>query len=229
MTRIRTTMAAIAGSTLAVGLAGPAHGAAAPDACEGQGEDCSIVSRADVDGDGQRDSVGMWSSEAGDDGSFVATIRVQTAAGETLETTTDIRIPHIEPWWGAAKIDGEAGHELVLQSDEGAHTGWYRAITYRDGRLTTLNDPNGEPRWAIDSAATSGSGYRRTTMSSGEPLMYSYRAEMDETDERPLHTITAVRWSDGRWAQVSKRTKRVDEEEHRKNLDWNVPYLPKRY
>lgn len=93
MTRIRTTMAAIAGSTLAVGLAGPAHGAAAPDACEGQGEDCSIVSRADVDGDGQRDSVGMWSSEAGDDGSFVATIRVQTAAGETLETTTDIRIP----------------------------------------------------------------------------------------------------------------------------------------
>lgn len=222
-TIISTTASA---AMLGFGAAAPAQ-AAAPNACEDLA-DCTIVSRADVDGDGTRDSVGLTQSKTSESG-YSAIIHVATADGETLTTQTHIRIPTVEAWWGAAAMDGEKGHELVLQSDAGAHTGWYRVITYRDGRLTTLRDPHQQYRWPIDSSASSGAGYRRTVMSSGKPLMYSYRYRINNSTGRYVQAMKAVTWSNGHWSQVSRSSTSVSPKTQVERSDWAVPDLPKRY
>ncbi|HIZ98945.1 MAG TPA: hypothetical protein H9805_10275 [Candidatus Janibacter merdipullorum] len=238
MTRIRTTISTTAGlALLGAGLTAPtsvATTAAAPDACADAGSSCHIVSRADVDGDDRRDSVGLTAWGKSDHG-YKATVRVRTADGESLTTVSPIDLPQVSAWWGAAAIDGEPGHELVLQSDEGAHTGWYHVITYRDGKLTTLKDPlstrdfSYRYRWAIDSSATTGMGYRRTVMSSGKPLVYAYRGTLNRYSGRYVQTTKAVTWSNGGWRQISKKSASVTPAVMVANAEWNVPYLPQRH
>ena len=140
---VRSTIATTTGLTLlGFGLAAPAQ-AAAPNACA-ERADCVIVSRADVDGDGVRDSVGMRAAHQGD-GTDMVTLWVATADGERLSTVTET-LASKDHYRGSARIDGEDGYELVLRTGLGAHSAYYRVVTYRDGRLTTLQDPRSRYR-----------------------------------------------------------------------------------
>ncbi|GAB3115296.1 hypothetical protein GCM10027055_22820 [Janibacter alkaliphilus] len=153
----RTTALATIGAaaTLLAGMpSAQASTTTSDDACSGI-SGCEIVSRADVDGDGQRDSVavhGRWSSSVG--------LRVVTATGEVMSTRTPIsaHIATENPFYGAARIDGVAGYELVLMTSAGAHTFEHRVITVRGGELTTLKDPVNRYRWVTDSSVWSGYG-----------------------------------------------------------------------
>lgn len=231
MKHVRTTTTAITLALLATGFAGSAQAAdsgtgAAPDACAGV-DGCKIVSRADIDGDGTADSVGLRTSP---DGSGKVTTRVVTADGERLQTTTETSrsmTTASEYYRGAARIDGVDGYEIVVLTDLGAHTAYYQVITYRDGRLTTLKDPRNRWRWVTDGSVWSDFGYQRTTTATGAPKMIAREAVDNDRDGDFTQVSYSAGWKYGGWYRMGALTKKDARPSvaHR-YTGWNVPYLP---
>lgn len=211
---------------MGVGAAGAAR-AAAPDACADRA-DCTIVSKADVDGDGARDSVGMRTAHQGG-GIDRVTVWVATADGEQISTVTESTTTH-DHYRGAARIDGEDGYEIVVLSDLGAHTGYYRVITYRDGRLTTLKDPRNRYRWVTDGSVWSDFGYQKTKTSAGADKLVARESVDSDRDGDFTQLTIASGWSSTQrtWARmgVSKRYDVSPTKAHR-YTGWHVPYLSK--
>lgn len=186
------------------------------------------VSRTDVDGDGRADTTTLTADRDSTSGPAVLTVR--TATGRTMSTTTEMSHTDLDrSFWGAAKVDGEAGYELVLWTDMGAHTGWFRVITERGGRLTTLVDPSGAYRWSVDQAVWVGKGYRRTTTSIGRAKMTMYTATATTGGSTFDQTVRSYQWSNGRWARMGAVERKVKAAEAYRYADWYVPYLPKFY
>lgn len=227
--RIRTAVAATAGlSMLGAGLSSPAR-AAAPDACEDAGSSCTIVSRADVDGDGVRDSVSQvaWGGQA--DGTGKVTTRVVTADGERMSTVTEHDLREGAGYFGAAEIDGEDGYEIVTRTTLGAHTAHHQVLTYRDGRLTSLQDPHNRYRWITDSSAWSAAGYERTTTADGDAKLLTRTAVDDDRDGDYTMTLRSSSWNTQRktWQRLGETTRHdLGEEEVRRAPWWRVPGLP---
>ena len=225
--RIRTTIAATAGlALLGTGFATTVQ-AATPYACSGV-SGCTVVSTADVDGDGARDSVGLkvWGSAA--EGQQLTT-RVTTADGEVMQTVTQTSRSMDEAadlFRGSAKIDGEDGYEVVVMSDLGAHTAYYRVITYRDGRLTTLKDPRNRYRWITDGSVWSGYSYQRTTSSTGALKMVTREAVDGDRDGDFTQKTFSNTWKQGSWARMSSSTRyNVSATTAKRYYGWVVPYL----
>lgn len=188
----------------------------------------TVVSTADIDGDGRRDRTTLEGRGTRGDG--LAIIRVQTATGRTMRATT--RLGYVEPtrsFHAAAAIDGVRGKEIVVQTDMGAHTPWYRVLTVRDGRLVTLVDPEGQSRWTVDSALWIGKGYTRTVTSTGSVRMTSHVALRDGAAQPFTLTTRTVRWSNGRWAPVSVRKAKVSAANAYRLADWHVAGVPRAY
>lgn len=227
MSRTSATLTlAVLTPALGLSLAAPAQ-AAAPTACTGVTA-CTVVSRADVDGDGRRDSVGIsWST--GSDGADRSTVRVLTADGERLSTTTaDSHWRGANPWWGAAAINRRAGHELVVGDDMGNHGASFRVITYRSGALTTQLAPGGEYRWTIDSSNYANAGYWRTASTNGT-IRLTRKVSSLEGELWTLSTRTySPTWSDG-WTKVSGSTIATTDIRKVKVGGWHVPYLDSYY
>lgn len=225
MNRIRTTIAATSGlALLGVGLAPSAQ--AAPDACEGKGSSCTIVSRADVDGDGVRDSVSMvtWGKKADNTGKV--TTRVATADGEKMHVVTTLERHRTGGFRGAARVDGEGGYEIVVRTDLGAHTASHQVLTYRDGRLKTLQDPRSRWRWITDGSAWSSMGYTRGSTSAGAPKMIA--AEAVDTSPRDgtfRQSLYSAQWKHGKWQRLGNLHRTVSAQQAAAYGGWHVPYL----
>lgn len=227
MSTNRRTIPLTVGLSAALVLAG-AGGAQARAGSTETASTTKVVTRADIDGDGRADRTTLTTSGTRGDGTAV--LRVTTAAGQSMSTSTDIGMVDLDDvYYGAARIDGEAGYEIVLQSDMGAHTGWFRVVTYRDGRLTTLVDPDGSWRWTVDQAVWVGKGYRRGTTASGAVKLTSYVALAERGSTSFELRTKAVQWSNGRWARLGLTRKRVNAATAYRNADWYVPYLRKFY
>lgn len=227
--RIRTTLAATAGlSMLGAGLSSPAR-AAAPNACEDVGSSCTIVSRADVDGDGARDSVSQVTWGKGADGTGKVTTRVVTADGERMSTVTDVDVTEAAGYFGAAEVDGEDGYEVVIRTSVGAHTAYHQVLTHRDGRLTSLQDPHHRYRWVTDSSAWSASGYEKTTTADGDDKLLTRTAVDEDLDGDYTMTLRSSVWNPQKetWQRLGETTRHdLGEEEVRRAPWWRVPGLP---
>lgn len=229
MSTMRSTIATTAGLTLlGAGLAVPAQ-AAAPDACEDAGSSCSIVSRADVDGDGIRDSVSQVTWGKQENGTVRVTTRVATADGEKMYVVTELDQAQ-RGYYGAARVDGEDGYEIVIRTAVGAHTAYHQVLTYRDGRLTSLKDPRNRYRWITDSSVWSAMGYQKTTTATGAYKFVSRDAVDNDRDGDFTMVTTAVGWnaSDRTWKRMGQST-RYDVAAATANRYswWHVPYLPR--
>ena len=139
---------ALAASVALGGLtvATPAHAA---NACSGL-SGCKVVSRADVDGDGRADQVGVRIKTSG--GTTKNTVRVRTAKGRLMSSQVTVQ-PWAKSWHGAARIDGRAGYELVIPTNGQTEYLTYRVLTYRSGRLVTVKSP--EKAWTWDIVGSS--------------------------------------------------------------------------
>ena len=224
---VRSTIATTTGLTLlGFGLAAPAQ-AAAPNACA-ERADCVIVSRADVDGDGVRDSVGMRAAHQGD-GTDMVTLWVATADGERLSTVTET-LASKDHYRGSARVDGEDGYEIVLRTDLGAHTGYYRVVTYRDGRLTTLQDPRSRYRWTTDGSVWSDFGYQKTTSGTGAYKFVAREAVDGDRDGDFTQLTVASGWSTAQrtWKRMGTTTRHdISAATAHRYTGWHVPYLTK--
>lgn len=222
-----TMLAALALVTTAGGAAAPAgaQSAATGSACTGL-SGCTVVSTADVDGDGRRDSVGLygWRSDT-------VGVKVRTAAGRSAwkRVSIDFLPDHARDrsaFIGAARVDGAAGHELVVRKGLGAHTSFFTVLSWRDGRLATLKDPGGRYEWITDGALNSGFGYRRSVSAGGTVKMVAHQAIGDGTGRYRVTDRAAI-WKGGRWVRTSTRTSTTTSVDaaHR-DSGWHVPYLP---
>lgn len=226
MPHIRSTAAAATLALAASGFAGAGTAqAAAPNACTGA-SGCKVVSTTDIDGDGRADSVGFRVTK-GVDGVMKVTTRVFTATGKRLWTTTQTSRVDRDPAYylrGVARIDGERGNEIVVKTDVGAHTMYYRVLTYRNGKLTTLKDPHNRYRWITDTSSWSDMGYQRTTSTGLK--MTTRRAVDYDRDGDFTQTTRVDGWKNGKWTRISTTTRlNVPAKTAHKYSGWRVPGL----
>lgn len=129
-------------------------------ACAGV-SDCEVVDTADVDGDGLLDEVAIVSEpDEYSGGTELVTVRVLLADGTTLERDSEVEFWSPPVYHGATDFGQVPGEEIVVGAMTGAHTRYYRVLTYRDGELVELPYPDGDlsggdtSMWPIDAAAS---------------------------------------------------------------------------
>ncbi|CAA9407757.1 MAG: hypothetical protein AVDCRST_MAG75-2545 [uncultured Propionibacteriaceae bacterium] len=206
----------------------------ASDVCTGI-PGCTKVATVDVDGDDQPDQVGIVSNKPAAGGTI--TVQVQTATGQTMQTTsTNVRWFAKSPWFGAAPVDGEAGVELVIGDQMGAHFQQFRVITYRDGKLVTLKAPaageykstNTDPtdRWGVDGSYSFNMGIFRKESAEGEVTVTMKTAFRSDSGKGHTGQTRVYRWYSGEWVTVSTKNVRYTSDKDAFALSgWHVKGL----
>lgn len=215
-------MAAVAAAAVAVSGAPmlTTSASAATGVCAGVSS-CTLVSRADVDGDGRSDQVGLVQRASNPSGHTVI-VRVRTAKGRTM-TTSHTAWWYGSTWHGSAKVDGVAGHDMVVGTSVGAHYMEFRVITVRSGRLVTLRAPGGAYRWGVDSSYSFNQGWTRA-VSSGKVSMTGRYAERRTGSTHDL-TTRRYAWRSGAWSRNSTKKSVVSTSTAYAAGGWRVPYL----
>lgn len=189
-----------------VGLAGASVAATSHSApssvCAGV-SNCQLVAQADVLGDGRLDQIG-WRQLSTE----VAQVRVLSPSGQMLTRNVDVHFwPGGGAWGGVARVDQVAGVELLIGSEQGAHTPMYTMLTARDGALVVEHSPSPLSwRWQVDAAYGDIMGWARHTLSDGRIAMtqrIAFRSANGVTFSG--HSVTYA-WGSGRWSRVSRAT-----------------------
>lgn len=216
--------AAVAAAIALGGMSAPSA-AGASTACTGL-SGCKIVSRADVDGDGRADQVGVRLKSSA--GKTINTVRVRTAKGRLMSSQVT-SVEWAKTWHGAAKIDGRAGYKLVIPTNGQTEYLTYRVLTYRDGRLVTLKTPKQAWSWDIVAEYAGFMGWSRSTRNGKVYVTSKIAVRNGGTSRFDLRTTT-YQWKNGSWSKSvsSTRNKRASQKAADNVFGWNVPYL-KRY
>lgn len=238
----RTTLAlsgalALAGTLAAVPAgAAPATGAAparsvagkAPSPCLATG--CKVVARVDVDGDGRADTVSSTPTRA--NGAAAWTLRVVTARKAVAQVTYGTPYLYEGPsWFGAARMDGVVGHELVVRTGWGAHTQYFGVYSWRGGKLVAQRAPGTRSReWFTDGAYWISQGYTGG-LSKGRKTLTTRTYLRGEGASRKYFTGTATTytWRAGAWRKTGSSTVRVHETSPKvaAAYGWRVAGLPR--
>jgi hypothetical protein len=178
--------------------------AAGPGVCAGVNR-CRVVAHVDVDGNGTSDAVAL--ARRGKNGGpkgFVY-VRVKTAANRIVAVRREAPYWYGPLWQGAAALDGRKGRDLMIGRTAGAHTQFFRALTWRGGRLTNLRAPGGRLNWVVDGAYRFSLGFLRRA---GKPAGTLTRLDAERNGESTTFTGTATdyRWSGGAWQRVRRST-----------------------
>ena len=178
--------------------------AAGPGVCAGI-ERCRVVARVDVDGNGTRDPVAV--TRLGEDGGAHGTVvvRVRVAAHRIVKARRVLAYWYGPVWQGAGFLDGRKGRELVVGHTAGAHSEFFRALTWRHGRLVDLRAPGGHLDWYVDGACTIAVGYLHP---SGTPAGTLLHRSAERTCGDPTYSGTAERyeWRAGKYKLVRRTT-----------------------
>ena len=201
--------------------------AAGPGVCAGV-RGCHVVARADVNGDGSRDAVGI--ARRGGNGSphGAVLVRVKTEASAILATRWPTSYWYGPVFQGATGLDGRSGEEIVIARTSGAHTSLYRVVAWRNGSLVTLDAPGRGRSWIVDSAYTISFGWQRRA---GEPVgTIRRRVALRDADPDARFTgrVATYRWSAGRWDKVA--SKKIYPLSDRRAYSWggfHIPGLPR--
>lgn len=209
-------------ATVALGGVVVPSSASAASACTGL-SGCKIVSRADVDGDGRADQVGVRIKSSGS--KATNTVRVLTAKGRLMSSQVTVD-PWSKSWHGAARIDGRSGYELVIPTNGQTEYRTYRVLTYRDGRLVTLKTPQSAWSWDIVAEYSGYTGWSRSTRDGKVLVTRKTAYRVDETSRFDLRTTT-YQWKNGAWSRpvASTRNARASQKAAESVFGWNIPYL----
>lgn len=215
------TRAAVAAAIALSGMAVPTA-ADASTACTGL-SGCKIVSRADVDGDGRADQVGVRIKTSG--GTTKNTVRVRTAKGRLMSSQVAVQ-PWAKSWHGAARIDGRAGYELVIPTTGQSEYLTYRVLTYREGRLVTLKTPQNRWSWDVVAEYAGVTGWARSTRDGKVFVTRKIALRVGETSRFDLRATT-YQWKNGAWSRPvsSTRNTRASQKAADSAFGWNISYL----
>lgn len=174
----------------------------------------TLTSRADVDGDGRRDTIQLNRRRVtADDCTFRLT--VTTARG--ARAIRDVVVPNygdgtLQPedvWNGTAAVDGAPGVELsVDRSGKVGDFPWPHLYTWRAGRLVPAPAPgvtSGNPGWSVADHFVLVQGYDvRTVKGSRQITATELKGSFGADRERVTFRGTRVtyRWQRGAWVKV---------------------------
>ncbi len=200
-------------SAIALSASGAVHSASAlgevpagPGVCEGVAG-CKVKARVDVNGDGLKDVVGV--ARRGENGAPEGgvLVRVKTGAGQIASTRAGNEYWYGPVWQGTAALDGRKGKEIVVGFTVGAHGQSYRALTWRRGRLVTLDAPGRGRYWYVDSAMWIAAGWqRRGDDPVGTVTRRVAMREGNDADSPFRGRATTFTWARGGWKNVGTET-----------------------
>ena len=165
-----------------------------------QVSDCHVVATVDVDGDHRTDQVG-W-RQLGQD---AVQIRVRTAGGALLLHRVDVQLWFGGgAWGGAARVDGMPGAELLVGSEQGAHTPMYTMLTYRDEALVIESSPSPlSRRWQVDAAYGDYMGWSRTLVDGHAAMTQTIVYRNDDGKSFTGDSVRYV-WKVDRWHRTTR-------------------------
>jgi hypothetical protein len=165
---------------------------------------CVIKARADINGDGRRDAVGIASR--GKDGERAMIVRVKTSATH-IDTVWRPTPYWIGPQWqGTAQLDGKSGREIVVARTMGAHAQLYRSLTWRRGGLSAFDAPGPGGSWMIDSAIWTSVGWKGGANTPAGTIKHRIAVRTGDTRSHFEGTLLTYSWSRNGWDRVSSRT-----------------------
>lgn len=191
-------LAAVAAAT-AGSLTGPAA-VAAPGVCAGL-TGCRVVARVDVDGDGNRDPVGVASRGAKGAEKGAVIVRVMTSPGKITSVTRATEFWYGPPYQGAAAVDGRPGSEIFVGRLVGAHTETFRALTWRAGGLVDLDAPGRGHFWMVEGAYSVVYGWWKVS-SDPDGIVYRRVASRVRNSDTFRGRITKYRSTGDAWTRV---------------------------
>lgn len=200
---------AAGGSIITPAMAAAPATATASRTLAAAGATASTVRRVDVDGDGRRDTVTAALSRTGR-----LTVTVKTARGKTASLDVNYDgYPDEKPslkymFLGTATLDGVRGADILI--DPSSFTGdawWWKAYTWRNGRLVQLKAPGSDRRgyWGQAYFPEGADGYTFSTVKGVRTVL---RHELRSDMARPARysgTFTTYRWTAKGWHKVSAR------------------------
>lgn len=211
------------GVTMVTGvLMGSAVLAAGPaQAAEAYSEQ-RLIARADVDGDGKRDSViqtTTWSVD-GLTATTTVTVKGSTKRTSSVRWSVNFYAEFETPWVGVGIVDGKPGYDLAVDINDNEDER-YRMYTWRSGRLVSLAPP--ESRSGARTAIWKGmsgenpGGYRFYT---SRGVRYVERLVGTNVRDYPRRefraTFTTYKWSKDGWVLV--KTRRTTLPAYEKNI-----------
>lgn len=208
-------------------LAGlPAQGSASPvegssGVCAGV-PGCDVKAKVDVNGDGNRDPVGITSR--GTNANRRVIVRVKITPERIVTMKRDTPYWSGSHWQGASNLDGRPGKEIVVGKEMGAHTQFYFALTWRHGRLVVLNAPGSGRFWMIDGAIWISAGWKRSESDPTGTIRQRIAVRTGDTKSPFRGTITTYTWRDRGWRQVDSKSIRPLPD--RKAYRWGGFHVP---
>lgn len=212
--------------TTAVAMTAALFGAGVPATAATSTAVAKSSHKADVDGDGRADTVTVAPASG-----QRLRVSVRTAKGRAASILIDQRDfgPSVsdKPYYGAADFDGVAGQELFVFYGQGAHTPWFKVLTWRDGKLFATRDPfSGEASWAPDSCVGYGTGYTVTGKGANKKLTVT-QAVFDAASSKYRGTDTTYAWSTakGRWVKKATAKTSFSTKAWKDHFGWHVKGL----
>ena len=175
------------------------------------------VVSVDVDGDRKLDTVTV--EQSGPD-KFVVNVVTASGKDDVAQFTSTIDDDWgVEPWYGAAKLDGRKGYELILLT-RGADGVTFRVLTWRSGALVFEKAP--KPRaaskdWYVVSVEAARYAYRFST-SNGH--RYVKRAELYPSGKYWKGKIVKSVWRSGAWHKVSTKSVKLTKTQAKPYAKW---------
>ena len=175
-----------------------------PGVCRGV-RACHVVAHADVNGDGVVDTVGVAKRQRSFARRGAVVVRVKLAPRWIVQVKRQLRYWGGPAWQGAAAIDGQRGAELVVGHVAGAHTQFFKVLTWRAGRLVNERTPDGSPDWTIDGAYNVDIGWVHRR---GEPSGTITKLVNERNQDLSTFTGTSSTWAwtNGGWSLTGRRT-----------------------
>lgn len=159
-----------------------------------------VVARRDVDGDGDRERIRYRAVDRN-----TVRVSVRLSRNRVVHKRLRTRSWPRGDFYGATRIDGRRGVELVIGTTWGAHTPWFTILTYRGGRLVVEKSPYYNTReWAVDAYANGYAGWYRRVQDGRVHMRIKYASRVGSGSRFAGRTIRYT-WHHGAWDRSGTR------------------------
>ena len=168
---------------------------------------CRVVARADVNGDGRRDAVGLARRGGGLGATGAVILRVRTAPHHVVQVRRRLESWTGSPWAGVANLDGRRGKDLMVGRQMGAAARFYQSLTWRHGHLVLLDAPGPDRWWGTEQSATVRAGWLRRAADPAGSVRRRVATREGSSATSPYRgRVTTYKWTAGGWHRVHGRT-----------------------
>lgn len=181
-----------------------------------------VQTRIDVDGDRKRDVVRTKRLRHGN-----SRVIVRTSRGKRLTRVVHAVETSRARWFGATRIDGVRGAELVLSRGAIGDSAPFAVFTERHGRLVHLKAPRASNRWQIYTGPAMVDGFERH--GKGRKATLTYNKLRPRKSGNWVGRAHHYRWRRGHWVRIDRDVIRAGTAKAawRRFGGWQLPRMPR--